>query len=504
MASSNNNISIKIIDKCRVSPPPAPSTDVTVSLPLTFFDLFWVRFHPVERVFFYKLHSPPSFFIEHVLPKLKTSLSLTLQHFLPLAGNLLWPSHSDKPILQYNPGDGVSLLIAESDEDFHHLLSYNSPREASETRCFVPELETLESRAALMSLQITLFPNSGFSIGISTHHAALDGKSSTMFIKAWASICQSLEEEQEESPTLVREFEPFFDREVIKDPKDVGLLLLNHWSDVMSKMFPDENNIKKSLKILPFEPKVKDSVRATFKLTRSDLEKVKDSVRATFKLTRSDLEKVKKKVLSNWNSNVNNGDDEESTNTPPSTLSTFVLTCSYVLVCIAKAINGIFKERKKFGFAFTGDCRNRLEPPIPENYCGNCLWAYVVDAKPEDFVKENGVVLVAKGIYKTTKMLGIEGFRGVEASAFDKYMNMAKEGVEMIGTAGSNRFGVYGIDFGWGKPEKVEIASIDRGLTMGLAENSDGNEGGVEVGLVLNKQVMDLFRTLFREGLEDD
>ncbi|KAL1360945.1 hypothetical protein HN51_006314 [Arachis hypogaea] len=486
MASSDNNISIKILDKCTVSPPPTPSTDVTVSLPLTFFDMLWVRFHPVERVFFYKLHSPPSFFIEHVLPKLKTSLSLTLQHFLPLAGNLLWPSHSDKPILQYNPGDGVSLLIAESYADFNHLLGYNSPREASETRCFVPELETLESRAALMSLQITLFPNSGFSIGISTHHAALDGKSSTMFIKAWASICQSLEEEQKESRILVREFEPFFDREVIKDPKDVGLLLLNHWSDVMSKMFPDENNIKKSLKILPFEPKVKDSVRATFKLTRSD------------------LEKVKKKVLSNWNSNVNNGDDEESTNTPPSTLSTFVLTCSYVLVCIAKAINGIFKERKKFGFAFTGDCRNRLEPPIPENYCGNCLWAYVVDAKPEDFVKENGVVLVAKGIYKTTKMLGIEGFRGVEASAFDKYMNMAKEGVEMIGTAGSNRFGVYGIDFGWGKPEKVEIASIDRGLTMGLAENSDGNEGGVEVGLVLNKQVMDLFRTLFREGLEDD
>ncbi|MED6160240.1 hypothetical protein PIB30_049588 [Stylosanthes scabra] len=490
MASSNNHTSIKILDKCRVSPPPEHSTDV-VSLPLTYFDLFWVRFHPVERVFFYKLHCPPSLFFEQVLPKLKTSLSLTLQHFLPLAGNLVWPSDSDKPFVQYNPGDGVSLLIAESDADFNHLLGYNSPREASETRCFVPELETLEYHAAAMSLQITLFPNSGFSIGISTHHAVLDGKSSTMFIKAWASTCQSLEEgAQEESTSLVHELEPFFDRQVIKDPKNLGLMFLNNWSEAMSHMFPNDEStkIKKSLKILPFEPKLKDSVRATFKLTRSD------------------LEKVKKKVLSNWNNNNVNGlndGDEESTNTPPSTLSTFVLTCSYVTVCIAKAINGVYKERQKFGFAFTVDCRKRLNPPIPENYCGNCVWGHFVDAKAEDYVKENGVVLVAKGIYKETKKLGSEDILdGVEESGFDKYMDMAKEGIEILGIAGSNRFGVYGIDFGWGKPEKVEIASIDRGVTMGLAENSDGNEGGVEVGLVLNKQVMDLFRTLFRQGLE--
>jgi hypothetical protein len=69
-----------------------------------------------------------------------------------------------------------------------------------------------------------------------------------------------------------------------------------------------------------------------------------------------------------------------------------------------------------------------------------------------------------------------------------------------MGLAGSNRFGVYEIDFGWGRPEKVEIVSIDRGLTIGLAESKDGR-GGVEVGLVLNKHVMDLFSTLFLEGL---
>jgi hypothetical protein len=43
----------------------------------------------------------------------------------------------------------------------------------------------------------------------------------------------------------------------------------------------------------------------------------------------------------------------------------------------------------------------------------------------------------------------------------------------------------------------VEIVSIDRGLTIGLAKRNDG----IEIGVVLNKHVMDHFSTLFLEGL---
>jgi len=37
---------------------------------------------------------------------------------------------------------------------------------------------------------------------------------------------------------------------------------------------------------------------------------------------------------------------------------------------------------------------------------------------------------------------------------------LAKEKVEAFGIAGSNRFGDYGTDFGWGKPAKVEMTFI--------------------------------------------
>ncbi|KAK7275731.1 hypothetical protein RIF29_16853 [Crotalaria pallida] len=484
MASPNS--SIKIHEHCHIAPPPtaAPS-----SHPLTFFDLAWLRFHPVERTFFYSFPFPhannPSFFFEKVIPNLKTSLSLTLQHFLLLAGNIVWPSDSETPILQYTPGKdvGVSLLIAESEADFNHIVD-NSPHEAADSRSFVPHLESFDTHASIISLQITHFPNKGFSIGISTHHAVLDGKSSTMFIKAWASLChhQVVDEESQSSPSLVPELEPFLDREVIKDPTGLGLFFTKIWTEKLSKLFPTEQNSGRTLKILPFPPQLEDSVRATFEITRED------------------LEKIKKRVLSKWDDIDIAMNNEIPSYSKPHTLSSFVLTCAYVSVCIAKAIQGVESNKQKFVFSFTTDCRGRLEEPVPNNYFGNCVWGEFVDTQPTDYIHEEGVVIVAKNIHNKIKKMLEKGVLEGVSDMFSTYASLQSEGIERIGIAGSNRFGVYGIDFGWGKPAKVEIPSIDRGLTFGIADSKDG-KGGIEVGLVLNKHVMDIFKTLFNAGL---
>ncbi|WJX75330.1 hypothetical protein P8452_58872 [Trifolium repens] len=453
MASPNNHI--KIHEECKV----APHSSTQLSLPLTFFDLIWLRFHPVERIFFYTLQnsqSHPTFFFQNLVPKLKSSLSLTLQHFLPLAGNIVWPSDSPKPFIQFNPNDGgVSLLLAQCDDDdidFNKILEHNSSHEASLSRSFVPDLESTDSFASIISIQITLFPKSGFSIGISTHHAVLDGKSSTMFVKAWASICKSLEETN--SPNLEPFLEPILEREVIKDPKDLENVFINSWNRISSHF--DKSNVK-SIKIMSnmFQPIIKDS------------------------------------------NNIVEGAQEQE---HPKKLSSFVLTCSYVSVCIAKAIQQSESDKKqKFSFGFPVDCRDRLDHPIPENYFGNCVSNHIVDTEPEDFTKEDGVVIVAKKIYGKIKNMDKGVLDGLDTLIY-KLMAMIGEGIKGMGVAGSTKFGVYEIDFGFGRPEKVEITSIDRGLTIGLTESKD-LKGGVEVGLVLNKHVMDLFHTIFHEGI---
>ncbi|XP_058739293.1 phenolic glucoside malonyltransferase 1-like [Vicia villosa] len=473
---SNN---LKIHEHIKVVPP-SSSTQTTTIIPLTFFDIFWLKFHPVERVFFYTLpnsQSHPSFFFQEIVPILKSSLSLTLKHFLPLAGKIVWPSDSSKPFLQFNPNDddGVSLLIAESDLDFNHVIE-NSPHEASLSRSLIPLLESTDSFASIISIQITLFPKSGFSIGISTHHAVLDGKSSTMFIKAWAYLCNKTIETLEDSPTLLPKFEPLFNREIIQDPNDLAADFTNIWIDIMKQKLPNEK--VNNLEIFPFEPKLKDYVRATFKLTHGD------------------LDKIKQRVLSKWEILYPN-------ESKPQSLSTFVIACAYSHVTIAKAMNGVDKEKEKFSFVFSVDCRARLEPPIPNNYFGNCVWAQFPDTQALDFIKEDGVLLVAKCIHEKILMIGEKGVLEGAKDCINKFISLGREGFEVMGVAGSNRFGVYETDFGWGRPEKVEIVSIDRGLTIGLAESKDGN-GGVEVGVVLNKDVMDLFRNLFLEGLRID
>ncbi|CAB4274797.1 unnamed protein product [Prunus armeniaca] len=182
-----SSTSVKLVEVCRVAPQPQPDV-AEFSLPQTFFDLLW--------------------------------LSLTLQHFLPLAGNITWPQDSHKPVLSYVQGDAVSLTTAHSDADFHRLSSNDFNIEAKEYHPLVPRLAISREKAAVMAFQITLFPNSsGFSIGISMHHAALDGKTLFMFLKSWAHLCK-----HEPDTLLPDQLKPFYDRRVfIHDPAGLEL-----------------------------------------------------------------------------------------------------------------------------------------------------------------------------------------------------------------------------------------------------------------------------------------
>ena len=88
----------------------------------------------------------------------------------------------------------------------------------------------------------------------------------------------------------------------------------------------------------------------------------------------------------------------------------------------------------------------------------NQIVPHLVEADPLDFIKEEPFGIVAKSTHSKIKEMLEKGiFHGAD-SVFSKYASLAKEKVEAFGIAWSNQFGVYGTDFGWGKPAKVEIA----------------------------------------------
>ncbi|KAF2282709.1 hypothetical protein GH714_043685 [Hevea brasiliensis] len=467
---------VKILEICRVTPSDAPESATELSLPLTHFDIFWLKQHPTERIFFYELtDSTHTFFHSVIVAKLRASLSLTLLHFLPLAGNISWLPHAAKPAICYYPNDGVLVTVAESNADFT-LVSGSQMREVMESKLYIQELPVSDSTAATIAFQITLFPNQGFSIGISSHHAIFDGKSVIMFMKAWAYICK--QSETETNPSLLPELIPVLDRSLIQDPEGLYMIYLNNW---LEAKLPGLNTINpKSLKLFQGKGVPPNSVRSTFELSRED------------------IQKLRRKVIYQLE-----GLHEEDSNQIKSThFSTFALSFAYTLVCVVKA--RMPERKRKIVFAFAADCRARLDPPIPPNYFGNCVKGLPIFTDAEALLGDDGVAFAAEKLSERIKGLekGVISEREKERLAI--YLEVMGAGGTAIGigVAGSPRFEVYGTDFGWGKPKKVEITSIDREESSSIAESKDGS-GGVEVGLVLKKHEMEKFDSVFVSGLRN-
>nr|XP_034901457.1 phenolic glucoside malonyltransferase 1-like [Populus alba] len=331
--------SVKVLELCQVAPAcNSPESVTNFSLPLTFLDIAWFKFPPAQQIIFYELtESSPTFFNLVILPRLKKSLSQALFHFLPLAGHLVWPENSQKPILLYTLNDAISLTIAESNADLSHL-SGNETRQAIESFPYIPELPTSDTKASVIALQITLFPNKGETIS-------------------------------------------------------------------------------------------------------SQLEKVhKEELKPTKQLDY---------------------------------MSTFVLTCAYTVVCMVKARGG--DNNRKIYFIFSADCRGRLDPPIPQNYIGNCISSQHIVIKAGVSMEECGVAMIAERI---------------------------KPGAEIIGVTGSTRFEDYSWDFGWGRPNKVEFTGNARGGVISLARSREGN-GGVEIGLALKRHEMENLVSFFVNDLKN-
>lgn len=172
MADHSHNLAVNLVEKLQVSPPPGsvPPT----SLPLTFFDIPWFYCHPIQRIFFYEFPCSTHRFLQTVLPNLKHSLSLTLQHFFPYAANLIFPPKPRIPYIRYVEDDSVSFTVAESTADFTQLVT-DSPQDVRNWHPLVPQLPSpLTSEDGtrlfpLMAIQVTVFPNSGLSFMCYVH-----------------------------------------------------------------------------------------------------------------------------------------------------------------------------------------------------------------------------------------------------------------------------------------------------------------------------------------------
>ncbi|OMO91907.1 Transferase [Corchorus olitorius] len=469
MANPN---SVNILEETRVAPSSnSPKSAKEFSLELTFFDICWFKFPPVECVYFYELSesdSIPSTFNSEILPRLKQSLSLALVHYLPLAGNLTWPSDSPKPIILYTPNDSVSLTIAESSVKNFDILSGNDMYQANLLHPLVPELKMIaDDIAAILSLQITLFPHQGFSIGMTASHGLVDGKVATMFFKSWAYLFRHGDEAANMS--LPPELTPDYDRSSIKDPTRLDFLYLNDWMTVTASDSPNERNLK---------PWQRISVRSV----------PDEMVRATFGFSKQDVQKLREKVLLKENSDGTK---------PQPHLSTFVVSLAHTITCMIRAKEA--DPDRPIYIVLAADCRARLDPPLPLTYFGNCVISFKSYSRATNFMdEENGFAFAIQMLNDLVEVLRKDILDGAEEKV-RAFFAPKEPGFQLISVAGSPQLKFYESDFGLGKLKKVEIVSVDRTGAVAMTESRDGS-GGIEVSLTLKKHEMEHFTSLFSQG----
>ena len=452
-----------MLEQCRIAPPPGSVDDkYKYSLPLTFFDIPWLHFPPLKIFSFYEFSHPKAYFLDTIIPRIKHSLSLTLKHFFPLLGNLVFLTDGSIPEIRFKDGDSVSLTFAECSFDFDHL-SGDQQRNDIDFHSLAPQISPASTNfgiVPILAIQVTLFPNSGICTGFTFHHIAADARAFHMFKRLWASI-NKLGEATLESPGIVL---PCYDRTVIKDPIGLRSTFWNHFG-----------KIKHEGSIQP-PPSTNNNVRATFILRRAEVEGLKKWVISQI----PDLQYV----------------------------SSFTVICGYAWSCITKAGARILGDHEDVvvggeneleNFAFTVDCRSLLDPPIPDAYFGNCLMGALATTKRMQLIQEDGFLVAVNSIRKAMeeRVRSKEGIlQGVQNWVRDsKSINLTR----LVAVVGTPRVDFYDMDFGLdlGRPKKFEVISRDNYFSLSRCK---ANQQDFEVGLCFPKAKMDVFAEIFTDG----
>jgi len=218
-------------------------------------------------------------------------------------------------------------------------------------------------------------------------------------------------------------------------------------------------------------------------------------VRSTFVMGPTHIAKAKQWILAQC---------EKKNRTYPVLLSPYVVTCAFVWACLVKAQlespaqTRIHKGPTYFGFIAGGI--TRLSYRVPVNYFGNCVGFGRAIAKREELLSEDGILVAADAIGQTIKKLDrdVLGEAGNWISDWEPIVGSDLH----VNIVGSPKVDLYEVDFGWGKPKKIEENSTDVMRGISLTESRE-MKGGIEIGMALPKSTMDAFSCRFTQGLLD-
>ncbi|KAJ6847402.1 malonyl-CoA:anthocyanidin 5-O-glucoside-6''-O-malonyltransferase-like [Iris pallida] len=446
--------SVEILNQAQVSLPSLPNP-LPPPTKLSPFDAIWIGFPPIQRLMLYTDTRGGTDDFSVLVDCLKSSLSSTLLDFLPLAGKLTYvPSTRDVEIDYSDPG--FAFGVAESDMDLQRLAA----DEVHDTESFlklVPSIDTSELPFWPFALQVTRFKCGGVAIGYAAHHTVADGTGIWQFVEAWTDTCRSTMSGKPRPEYRL----PSYDRTAIKHPR--------------SREETAREILHASSPNLPIARSPTLNVIAG----RHNL------VRRTFVLDAPAIHSLKQRAGRHADG-VGNGN---STRLP----STFLAIAAHSWSCFVRA--KALEPEDDTVFCFMADCRNRLEPPVEEGYFGNCVKFMYVRSLVREVTAEGG--RACSKIGESIRGIGLEDPLADVGSWVADFAALPY--ARTTNVSASPRFRVYETDFSFGRPDRVELVSMNHEGEVALVGGKE--EGSVQVTAALNRDHMDAYAELFLGGL---
>ncbi|XP_051191461.1 anthocyanin 5-aromatic acyltransferase [Lolium perenne] len=425
----------------------APLPEPGRRVPLSPFDAYWVTLPPVRRVFLYR--SPPSLLpFTDVVAALRSSLERVLPAFHPFAGVLTSSPDSQELSIVLPDGEGacsVALIEAETDLEFDRLVE---EYDEEALRQLAPDIRRDELPAPVMAAQVTEFVG-GVAVGVAVHHSAADGRGLWRFLEMWSAAAAGVMEGQV-WPVLVGP-EPLHDRRLVRFDGDDDLARL-----FLRQLAPDFPRVA---------PK-QDAAR----------ERERCLSRRTFTFAASAVQRLKQRLAGAVNTCM-----------PP---STFAAMAAHGWVSIARARG--FTDNALVFAVFLADCRAHMSPPVPGAYVGNCLALCTASLSGWQLAGPDGPPMALLAIQEAVAEVKRDPL-GDRVRWCTKFAAIPPGRAVIL--AGSPWFPAYGVDFGLGRPARVELASMNHDGEMVLVAGRE--RGSVQASVAIAADKMTVFRGMF-------
>ncbi|WVZ87371.1 hypothetical protein U9M48_034012 [Paspalum notatum var. saurae] len=433
---------------------PAPAVPAE-PIKLNAMEAQWVAIPQLQHLLLFegdKKQLPP---FDAMLQSLRSSLAATLASHAPLAGKLHHLADTgDVAIRCSADGDeGVKFVAAESDADVRGLAR-DEDHDVQMFERLVPELDLGLLPAPLLAVQATRLAGGGVALGITAHHAVVDGGSLWRFVEAWAAACRG------DTPPAPP---PVFDRSRVK--------------------LPGGDELARSI-LRKYLPNLPDAT-----MPWSQQEDHRQFTRRTFTLDTQDMGRLKQRI-------VRLGEAHGAPLRRPPSRFVAVLALAWTCFVRAKAFAG----DENVSLFFFADARDRLDPPAGAEYFGACLTGCLAKLPARELHAEGALAAAASALQGAVRRMvedpldswpGWEFFRLGADDFSDRAINVS----------GSPSFRAYQVaDFGWGRPRRTENVRMNRDGQVALVGARDGE--GVQVSVsILQRAQMDAFKAEFLDQL---